>query len=96
MTLGKIMAIGTGTVTIVGGIAGAIIWVSSSVVWASNYKEDRLYDRQGQYEMRIDIIEERMQRAGPQLKEDLKKRLERYEKRLEEVDKQIEKLEAEK
>jgi len=95
MTLKEKIGIAGTLVSIIGALIGGAMWFASNLVWAGDYKEDRLRDRQQAYEMRIDILEERRNRAtDPALKADLEKRLERYRKKLDEVDKSLEHLEA--
>lgn len=81
--VGKIMAIGASTTVIISGIAAGVIWLSSSVVWAGEYSEDRKQQTEILLEMRIDITQDQVRRAtNPEVREYLKKRLDRYESRL--------------
>lgn len=77
------MAVGASATTIIAGIAAGAIWLSSSIVWASEYNEDRKQQTEILLEMRIDITQDQVRRAkDSEVKEYLKKRLDRYEARL--------------
>lgn len=88
MTWVKIMTISAGATTIIGSITAAIIWLNSTLVWASDYQKDRAADHEFMIQMRIDILEDRRARSkDSNLKRQLDHKIERYQKQLEALDK---------
>lgn len=90
----KIMAYGTGAVTIIGGIVSVIFWLNSNVVWASDRADDqqkqqqqRDVDREFSILTRIGVLQEKRARIkDPELRRELDLKIDRWRKLLEKFD----------
>lgn len=70
-------------------LSGAWIGVetlASRVVWASDYQQDRKTQTMINLQIQIDLASDKLRRAtDPVVREDYKKRIDRYEKQLQEL-----------
>lgn len=88
------MAIGTGAVTIIGGIAATVIWLNSNLVWAEDreadkqqHQQQRDVDREFSILTRIGVLQERRARIkDPELRRELDFKIDRLRKLLEKFD----------
>lgn len=88
----KIMSIGTGVITAISGVVAVVFWLDSNLVWAGQYGRDQMQIQQFQIENRIDIQEDRLERATSAAK---RRKIEKRIKRLEEQQKILDKMELE-
>jgi len=65
---------------------GAIATIASTVVWASDYQQDRRTQAEINLLILIDLNTEKLRRAkDPSIKQEYRKKIERYEKQLEKL-----------
>jgi uncharacterized protein (DUF3084 family) len=85
---GIAMAVSTGT--LVSMIAGAIFWVNSNMVFASDYATDQLQRQQVDVQIMLEMLYDRAERADTQeKKKEIERRIKRLEKQQEEIDKRL-------
>lgn len=86
----KGIAMAVSTASLIGTIAGAIFWVNSNMVFASDYAKDQLQRQQVDVQIMLEMLYDRRDRATTQEKKnELDRRIKRLENQQEEIDKRL-------